>query len=398
MKQNRFFILALALVFGGVFATSAQLTAVRHEFARSPKRTEITLPKVKGFNLYKAELHSHTIYSDGDLTPAMRVEEAWHDGLDIIAVTDHMEYRRIEREMYRYMKGYIDPEKQGEKWAINTNVLNKAPDERGLLVDFNVSSDMAALAGEKFGILVIQGVEITRGKLGDYNALFTKDNNALYDPNLEQTIRNARAQGAFIFHNHPQYRKNTKSTMPAHCDDLHAKGLIDGIEIVNGWHHYTNLDRMCMERNYAPIATSDVHFLITDRFPGAGKDYYRNMTLILSKKCDEKSIKKALFAKRTIAYSQNMLMGKEDLLQELFKASVEVESLGVVGKTKRVKITNNCSFPYSFKWAKGRTGAVLGLGTTIINVPIDCKELELEVTNMLYNEKDSPKVAFKLKK
>ena len=398
MKQKNFFVLALALIFGGILTTSAQLGAVRHDFTRNATRTEITLPKVKGFNLYTADLHTHTVYSDGDMTPAMRVEEAWRSGLDIIAITDHMEYRRIEREVYRYMKDYIDPEKQGEKWAINTNVLNKKPDEKGILVDFNVSAEMAAQAGEKFGILVIKGVEITRGKLGDYNAIFTKDNNALYDPNLEQTIRNARAQGAFIFHNHPQYSKKTKTTMPPHCEDFHAKGLIDGMEIVNGWHHYTNLYDFCFEKGYAPFANSDVHHLLTDRFPGAGKDYYRNMTLILAKKCDEKSIKKAVFAKRTIAYAQNMLIGREDLLQELFKASVKVESLGVVGKSKRVQITNLTSLPYSFKWAKGKEGAVYGLGTTIINVPADCSELEFEVTNMHFGKDKSPKVAFKLKK
>ena len=53
------------------------------------RRAEIVLPVVNGFNCYKADFHIHTCYSDGRITPAGRVHEAWGDGLDIIAITDH---------------------------------------------------------------------------------------------------------------------------------------------------------------------------------------------------------------------------------------------------------------------------------------------------------------------
>ena len=99
--MKRFNLLIVAL-FATVFSASAQLDVVRKDFSKSRTcRTEIVLPKVMGYNVYKADFHLHSIYSDGDITPAMRVEEAWTDGLDIISVTDHMEYRRIEREMFR---------------------------------------------------------------------------------------------------------------------------------------------------------------------------------------------------------------------------------------------------------------------------------------------------------
>ena len=39
------------------------------------RRTEIVLPVVKGLNCYKADLHVHTIYSDGEVTPRQRVRE-----------------------------------------------------------------------------------------------------------------------------------------------------------------------------------------------------------------------------------------------------------------------------------------------------------------------------------
>ena len=55
-------------------------------------RKEIILPTVNGYTPYKADLHIHSTYSDGVMkyTGRGRVYEAWRDGLDVIAVTDHM--------------------------------------------------------------------------------------------------------------------------------------------------------------------------------------------------------------------------------------------------------------------------------------------------------------------
>jgi hypothetical protein len=378
-------------------AATAQLSAVRKIFSKTrDQRNEIILPKVNGYNIYKADLHIHTIYSDGEVTPAIRVEEAWNDGLDIIAITDHMEYRRIERDMFQYMGNYIREDLRSEGKAVNTNVLNTSPDERGLLVDFNVGYDRAKAKADELGLMVIRGVEITRGKLGDYNAIFTTDNNKLYDPNLETTIRNARSQGAFIFHNHPQYRKNTKSTMPEHCEDFYAKGLIDGIELANGFNRYDRLFDYCFKGNYTPFATSDSHYLMSARFPNAGKEYYRNMTLILAKDCTEESIKEALYAHRTIAYSANILIGKEELLTELFKACVEVRKVGTDWKKLGVVVKNNSSLPFAVSKDGKNEHVVPANGTAIVYVRRGDKVLNLTVTNMLYGVGKSPKISFKL--
>lgn len=396
MKRLNLLIVALLAT---TFSASAQLSAVRKVFDNNhTQRTEIILPKVMGYNIYKADFHLHTIYSDGDITPAMRVNEAWFDGLDIISITDHMEYRRLEREMFRYMKDYIRPELRNEPKAVNTNVLNTDPDERGLLVDFNVSYESAKAKGNELGLMVVRGVEITRGKLGDYNALFTKDNNALYSPNLETTIRNAREQGAFIIHNHPQFSKKTKSTMPPHCEDFYAKGLIDGIEVINSYNFYDRLFDYCIEGGYTPFSNSDAHNLIALRFPNAGKEYFRNMTLILAKRCDEKSIHEALKAGRTIAYQANMLIGQEKLLSELFKESVTVEVVGEDSKRWKVRITNHSSLPYSLRWEGKKEGAVFGQSSALLNVKKGTKELDITVTNMFYGKEKSPVVSFKLNK
>ena len=95
--------LLIALVLLALCATdvSAQKKEVvrRRFFTLGQDRTEIILPKVKGFNCYKADFHVHTIYSDGDVTPRERIREAWYDGLDIIAITDHLGARRYEKYM-----------------------------------------------------------------------------------------------------------------------------------------------------------------------------------------------------------------------------------------------------------------------------------------------------------
>ena len=392
--------LSLLILLVSAFSASAQIkeSVLRYKpgaLAEKGVRNEIYIPQVMGYNVYKADLHTHTIYSDGEMTPALRVNEAWCDGLDIIAITDHMEYRRIEREMFQYMDRYVDAAYRG-KGAVNTNVLNRDPDSKGILVDFNVGSKAAAKEAKRLGIMAIQGVEITRGKLGDYNALFTTDNNALYDPNLEQTIRNARAQGAFIMHNHPQYSKRTESTLPKHCEEFYAKGLIDGIELANGFNRYDRLFDYCFKGKYTPLATSDSHYLMSARFPNAGKEYYRNMTLILAKDCTEESIKEALYAHRTIAYSANILIGEEELLTELFKACVEVKKVGTDWKKLGVVVKNNSSLPFAISKDGKNEYVVPANGTAIVYVRRGDKVLNLTVTNMLYGVGKSPKISFKL--
>ena len=39
-------------------------------------RKEIVIPKVNGYTVCKTDLHTHTIFSDGRVTPEWRVEEA----------------------------------------------------------------------------------------------------------------------------------------------------------------------------------------------------------------------------------------------------------------------------------------------------------------------------------
>ena len=374
--------------------------SVERPFGTTGTRQEIIFPKVNGLNVYKADFHLHTIYSDGDVTPDARVIEAWHDGLDVIAITDHMEYRRIEREMYHYMKDYIREDLRGLNKAVTTHVLKSDPDAHGLLVDFNVSCNSAIKKGKDMGLLVVRGVEITRSSLGDYNALFTTDNNKIYDPNLEQTIRNARAQGAFIIHNHPSYDKNTENHITPFTNDLYAKGLIDGVEIGNYTRMWSYLFTHCIAGGFTPFSNTDAHDYVDWIYRTSPSESsivrYRNMTLVLAKECTEEAIHKALRKGNTIAYHNNNLIAREELLKGLFEASMTFELQRVGSKENYVTVKNMSSVPYLIKIGNNKY-IVNALGALSFKRPKAETQLNVEVLNMWYGNNDHPIVSVKLK-
>ncbi|HEX2977494.1 MAG TPA: PHP domain-containing protein, partial [Bacteroidales bacterium] len=56
------------------------------------QRTTINLPDIPGYVTLRCDFHIHTVFSDGSVWPTARVDEALRDGLDAIAITDHLEY------------------------------------------------------------------------------------------------------------------------------------------------------------------------------------------------------------------------------------------------------------------------------------------------------------------
>ena len=170
----------------------------RHIMRHEPLRCEIVIPQVNGYNVYKSDLHTHTIYSDGSVTPEYRIREAWLDGLDVIACTEHIEYRRWEGIMLQFLKGHVGADA-------------KASNNQNPKVDFNLANTISVREGAKYGLTVIPGAEITRNavNIGHYNALFVKDVNTIWNEDPAEAIRNARKQGAVIMHNHPGWSRVT---------------------------------------------------------------------------------------------------------------------------------------------------------------------------------------------
>ncbi|MBQ5898877.1 MAG: PHP domain-containing protein, partial [Alistipes sp.] len=178
-------LLTLAVALTATLSASAQLyytdsankDMLRFNEREGRQRMEMVLPQVRGFNIYKADLHNHTIFSDGSTTPEFRIQEAWHDGLDVIAVTEHVEYRPYEGKMMNFLTGYVP---KGVKPS-NSNVIRSEATDAGILSDLNYPVKLYQAAAKAYGITVIPGAEITREPttIGHYNALFTKDNNTI---------------------------------------------------------------------------------------------------------------------------------------------------------------------------------------------------------------------------
>ena len=312
----------------------------RHVKAPQMQRKEFHLPDVNGYHVYKADLHLHTMFSDGNVTPEFRVQEAWYDGLDVIAITDHIEGRKWEGKMLKFLKGYLP---KGTV-PVNDKVSRQPADKRGIQADLNVSYQSAAAVADEYGMTVIPGAEITREPvaIGHFNALFIKDANKIYDANPAVAIENARQQGALIQHNHPGWRR-TSVKMTEFETQVYEKGYINGIEVMNGSQFYPSVLQRAQERRLYVAANTDMHLTTQLYYQGE----QRNMTLIFAKDKSLKSLKEALKERRTLAYSFGTVAGDEQLVKDFFLACIHAEVIKTDANGKhKVMLTNNSSVDF----------------------------------------------------
>ena len=305
----------------------------RHE----PCRKEIMIPStLNGYNVYKADLHTHSIFSDGLVHPKWRVYEAWQDGLDVMAVTEHIENRAYESMFHEYLKEYTDKEYQKGPAGLKN-------------VDINFSIREAKKEAVKYGITIIPGSEITRSgsEVGHFNALFTTDNNLIYDEDPVQSIRNAKSQGALVMHNHPGWRRKDIKMTPTE-KTAYGEGLIDGVEVMNGGMFFPGIIDRVREYNQFIAANTDVHRTTACDYRLTGAD--RPMTLILAKDKSLESLREALLQRRTIAFGFNTLCGSEELLRDFFHACVKVTRINETS----VLVTNMTSITFKLQQGKGR--------------------------------------------
>lgn len=339
-------------------------------------RREIITPEVNGYQVVKTDLHVHTIYSDGHISPEYRIKEAWLDGLDAIAITDHIEYRPCEKKMIKFLDG---------------NVTKNEVEKDRIAADLNYSVSAAASQARHRGITLIPGAEITRNpkEVGHFNALFTKDNNLIYDPDPLQSIRNARKQGAIIMHNHPGWRKPDNEFTPVMIEAM-KEGLIDGVEIFNTAEFYPNVIDKAVNKGYYVAGGTDIHSESDMEYLRHG--VFRNMTLMFAKDASAESIREALENGRTLAYGYGNIAGKKELLEDFFRASVSVKVMYVGSKGKRyLRITNNSSFPFVIT-INGRSPKMTLNGLNSFYYSTDKDEIVLSVANMWYGADKHPEI------
>jgi predicted metal-dependent phosphoesterase TrpH len=286
-------------------------------------RAPIQIPDIPGFLTLKCDFHIHTVFSDGLVWPSVRVEEAWREGLDAIAITDHIEYQ---------------------------------PHKADLSTNHNRSHEIARTTGKDLDILVVKGSEITRKMPpGHLNAIFLTNSATLTDTNWRAAIAEARRQGAYLFWNHPgwdaQITNGVVRWYPEHTELL-EKDMLHGIEVVNGRDYYVEAHRWAGEKNLGMFSNSDIHNPLNLDYHVHTGDH-RPITLVFAKERTLDSLKKALFARQTAVYSGSQLIGDEMFLRPIYVASVQVlknRAFELKGKGRvSVQIHNSSDVDYKLE-------------------------------------------------
>ena len=300
--------------------------AVLHAQQPSSDR-EITFPNLDNYLTLVCDLHTHSVFSDGSVWPDIRVEEAKRDKIDVLSITEHLEYQPYSSDIphpnrnrsYQLAKKYNDGD-----------------------------------------LLVVNGAEITRRMpLGHSNAIFLKDVNKLYSADEiagivpEDDMRafeEANKQKAFVFWNHPSWRQEVYGdiVLTEMHKDLFKKGYLHGIEVVNEFEYSEEALQIALDYNLTIIGNSDIHGLIDWEYE-IPKGGHRPVTLVFAKGKSTKAIKKALFNKQTVIWNRNTLIGREEWLLPLINASLEVVSVEYKKNAAHISIKNKSDVRFILK-------------------------------------------------
>lgn len=278
----------------------------------SQQRKNIGIPDIPGYKTLKCDFHIHTVFSDGSVWPDIRVAEAWLEGLDAIAISDHIEYR---------------------------------PHSKDLVSDFNRSYDIALPVARQQGLLLVKAAEITRDMPpGHFNALFITNANLLDTEDVFDAINEAKNQGAFLIWNHPGWKRQQPDTTLwwAEHTRLYESGLLNGIEIYNDQEYYPEALNWANEKGLVIFSNTDIHNPVNLSYDLTKT--HRPMTLVFAKDKSLESVKEALFAKRTVAWFDDTLAGPAEFLRPLFFASVEINCFPLNIPDKKIvvaEIKNN---------------------------------------------------------
>ncbi len=297
----------------------------------------ISLPDIPGFKTLKCDFHMHTVFSDGHVWPSFRVNEAIRDGLDVISLTEHMDYEGFPEVIAR---------------------------------NYNQSYDIAVEAAKNKNMMIIKGLEISP-RVPPYhnNALFIKDANILpseYMKNwkkkfiMKDTITHeqllapfleAKKQDAFVFYNHPGYKwwdkKDTAIFTSFHKELLERK-ILKGVEVVNSGVYNILAHRLAMKYNLTMVCNTDEHY---DNSPRYSKTH-RPMTLVFAKEKTAESLKEAMLAGRTALYFDDYLIARQHEADAFFKAAIQVSTERELRNGEpilNIKLFNNSDIPFNIQ-------------------------------------------------
>ena len=281
----------------------------------------------EGYLLLGADLHTHTVFSDGMVWPSIRAQEALRESIEIIAITDHLEYQ---------------PHKE--------DIPNP---------DLNRSYNIARQSVNEKDLIIIKGSEITRSMPpGHFNAIFINDaNKLLIKGDSIAGIVEANKQNAFVFWNHPHWTSKGDGRMdgiakldPVH-EELISMNLIHGLEVANEDTYSEEALEIALKNNLTILGTSDIHGLVDWDYdiPSGG---HRPLTFVMTKDNSINSIKESLFQGTTFVWFKDLLIGKEENIKPIINSNLKLKSNGYVGDTTllEVEISNISSAPIDLEY------------------------------------------------
>jgi len=322
------------IVLAGLIASIHASSGWSHDQASPAPHNDrdrpIVFPDTAQYKTLVVDLHTHSVFSDGHVWPKIRVSEALRDGLDALAVTEHLEYQP-------HLADIPHPDR------------NRA---YAATVDAAQDSDL----------MIIAGTEITRGDpAGHINAVFIQDANKILnvteppeDPGdvrgyyeaaaawpVENAVDAAHAQGAFIFWNHPYWTAQAPDGI-ARITEFHKRaaraGKLHGIEIANGQDYSAEAHAIALKHDLAMIGVSDVHDLIDwDYPPQAGQ--HRPVNLVLATEKSPEALKQALFERRTLVWFRNLLIGRQAELDAMLQAALRIDNAAYRPNTQVLDVT-----------------------------------------------------------
>ncbi len=325
MKRLLLTLVAVA----GVLSASAQLT-----------KNKIVVPDIEGYKTLTGDFHIHTVFSDAQVWPSTRVHEAIWEGLDVIAISEHIDTRHQK--------------------MVNNGTFVKEKCDR------DYSYKLAKKAAGK-DLLVVHAGEITRMGMppGHFNCLFVKDNDeicAATEVNdhdhvlaMEGGLREARKQGAFLMWNHPNWCKQApnETVMSKAHKKILKDGYMDAIEIYNMACGYTpEGHQWALENNLAMLGNSDCHmpfFMEVDYLHGA----HRPVTLLFANEKSLAGVREALDSRRTAVFAEGTVWGREQEVRPLLNACLKVNKTQWKEKEIVIEFENVSSIPVTLTKGAG---------------------------------------------
>jgi len=303
MKPTKLFLLAAILI---------------ADMGQAQVQNRIAIPDINGYKTLQCDFHIHTVFSDGLVWPTVRVDEAYREGLDAIAITDHLEYR---------------------------------PHSKDIVASHNRSFEIAESAAKSKGIILIRGSEITRSMPpGHLNAIFISNSDSLAKDDWRASLAEAKRQNAFIFWNHPGWdaqQPDTTLWWKEHTE-IYNNGWMNGIEVVNEKTYYEEVFQWALDKKLTLMGNSDIHEPIQTDIDFAKGDH-RTMTLVFAKERTAEAIRDALDNRRTAVFYKEFLIGEEQYLRQIFDNSYEITDIKRENNQVTVNFLNKSGLTFKLK-------------------------------------------------